>query len=292
MVKPSLEAISESENGSFLVRTFEESEFHAPFHFHPEFELTAILKGEGNRFVGNDMSVFNSGDLVLIGSNVPHCWKNTILTEEINARSVVIQFQRDFLGSDFFRKLETARVSRLLNQSFFGIHFYGETAELVTLKMNELSAETDPLKRLINLLDIFSQLSNTKFFKLLNDETIIYEPGTHEHHRLNEVQAFIIENFRNKIGLNQIAEIARMTPNAFCKYYKKMTGKTFSEVIAGYRVNYARQQLINTDKPVSQICFECGYADIAFFHKVFKHTTRFSPLTYRKEYINRLKFQS
>lgn len=288
MIKPTLETLSGHGKCSFLVRIFEENEFASPYHFHPEYELTAILKGEGNRFVGNNMAAYKQGDLVLIGGNVPHCWKTSVRNEDINARSVVIQFHRGFLGGGFFEGQSAWRVVQLLDKSLHGLHFTGAKTAAVIKQMQALTMVDDGFKRLIILLDILDKLTEIGTSRLLNEEPFIYRTTGLEHQRLNNIQAFIIDNFRHRLSLNQVAEVALMTPNAFCKFYKKMTGKTLMEVVAHYRLNYAMQQLISTNKTATEICFESGFADVAFFHKLFKQHAKQSPLIYRKEHLKNL----
>jgi AraC-like DNA-binding protein len=288
MIKPTLETLSGDSKGTFLVRLFEQNEFASPYHFHPEYELTAILKGEGNRFVGNNMSAYQKGDLVLLGGNVPHCWKTTLRNDEINAQSVVVQFNRDFLGAGFFENQSAWKVVQLLDRSFHGIHFTGNSATSIINLMVAMAKATDPLKKLILLLDVFDKLAHHKSFELLNEQPVIYHSSATEHQRLNDVQSYIIDNFRARLSLNQVADVARMTPNAFCKFYKKMTGKTLMEVVAHYRLNHAMQQLIATNKTATEICFESGFSDVAFFHKAFRQYAKRSPLVYRREYVGNL----
>ncbi|HEX8023584.1 AraC family transcriptional regulator [Mucilaginibacter sp.] len=285
MIKPTLEALSNHDKNTFLARLFEQHEFESPYHFHPEYELTAILKGEGNRFVGNNMSAYQQGDLVLIGGNVPHCWKTSLHNEEINAKSVVIQFNLDFLGPNFFENQSAWKVVQLLKKSFHGIHFTGKgTTAIINLMMAVVKAE-DPFKKLILVLEILDRLTDHSSYQYLNAEPVIYSPQGIEHQRLKLVQSFIIDNFRSKITLEEVSEIGSMTKNAFCKFYKKVTGKTLTETITYYRLQYAMQQLISTDKNATQISFDSGFSDVASFHKIFKLSTGKSPLGYRKHHL-------
>ncbi|QEC78723.1 AraC family transcriptional regulator [Mucilaginibacter ginsenosidivorax] len=289
MIKPTLETLSGHGNSTFLVRIFEETEFASPYHFHPEYELTAILKGEGNRFVGNNMSAYQKGDLVLLGGNVPHCWKTGLRTEDINARSVVIQFDRGFLGTAFFEDHHAWQVVQLLDKSLQGIQFTGAKAQAIIDLMLTMAKTDNEFKRLIMLLEVLDKLTEADDYKLLNEQPFIYRSTVTEHNRLNTIQAFIIDNFRNRVSLKQVADLAVMTPNAFCKFYKKMTGKTLIEVVTQYRLNYAMQLLIASNKTATEISFESGFADVAYFHKLFRQYTKHSPQVYRKEYLRKLR---
>ena len=127
-MKASFESLSASPLKSFLVRRFEEKSFSAPYHLHPELELTLILSGSGKRYVGSKMNDFYPGDFVLLGSNLPHCWKTEGKKNAEKSSSIVVQFQKYFLGDCFFEKPEMKLVVQLLNKSVSGIKFTGDTS--------------------------------------------------------------------------------------------------------------------------------------------------------------------
>lgn len=290
MIKPTYEALPLNQQSSYTLRVFEELEFTAPFHFHPEFELTAILKGKGNRFVGDHMASFDAGDLLLLGSNLPHCWKSeTNITHEISAYSVVIQFKQDFLGDNFWNKYEMQNLMQLLEKSQLGIQFTGNDTSETIHKMLELTTIDDPFKRLLTFLDILNDLALSKTYKILNKKALVHAQSAYENNRLHAVQSYLIDHFKQKISLNEIAEVANMSPNAFCKYYKKITQKTFMETVSAYRLNYALQQLLQTEKPITEICFESGFTDVSYFFKTFKSKLNESPLAYRKKVLKNLE---
>jgi AraC-like DNA-binding protein len=282
MARAAFEALDPYNDNSFLLREF--SEFTAPYHFHPEHELTLIVKGKGNRYVGNHMDVYSSGDLVLIGSNLPHCWKiENNQEEESDVASVVIQFNNDFLGADFLAKPELSQILHLLERSKHGIQFLNNTADEITNRLILLAKEQNTFKRLIEFLEILYTLAISKEYVLLDKQDTKAQPSG-KTERINAVLGYIIDNYKNEISLDQAAALINMTPNAFCKYYKKTTKKTFIETVTDYRINYAIQQLVNSDKSISDICFENGFGDLSHFYKLFKRKMKLSPLKYRKEF--------
>ncbi|NRF41147.1 AraC family transcriptional regulator [Pedobacter foliorum] len=281
MARAAFEALDPYNDNSFLLREF--TEFTAPYHFHPEHELTLIVKGKGNRYVGNHMDVYSSGDLVLIGSNLPHCWKIENNQKENDVASVVIQFNNDFLGTDFLAKPELSQILHLLERSKHGIQFLNNTAKEITNRLILLAKEQNPFKRLIEFLEILYTLATSKEYILLDQQDTKAQPSG-KTERINTVLGYIIDNYKNEISLDQAAALINMTPNAFCKYYKKTTKKTFIETVTDYRINYAIQQLVNSDKSISDICFENGFGDLSHFYKLFKRKMKLSPLKYRKEF--------
>ena len=285
MNKPSFEVLQSSHQNSFLLRSFKEMAFTAPYHFHPEYELTLILKGKGMRFVSHNMEDYVIGDLVLLGSNLPHCWKtDDIIEGEINAHSIVIQFSKDFLGEQLFLKPEFSSIQELLQRSGNGIRFSEEIQCITKKRMIALVEEENNFKQLMSFLEILHDLSTTESFKLLSNDTVNAQQSLADKQRINPVFTYIVENFKKSVSLNVAAEIANMTPNAFCRYFKKITRKTFMETVISYRINYSVQQLVDTNQLVSQICFDSGFTDISHFYKLFKTKMKMSPLSYRKKF--------
>ena len=286
-MKALFEPLQAAGSASFLVRRFREKAFSAPYHFHPEYELTLIVQGEGKRFVGNNMEGYEADDLVLLGANLPHCWKSEETKGRINAQSVVVQFSGDFLGEDFFSKREVASIHQLLERSRFGIKFSGNAATVIKEDLLKLE-EGEPFGRLLLLLQILHRLSKTKQYRLLDKEQKKYSHSADEQKRINGVLAFVVENFQQEIVLEKAAAIAGLTPTAFCKYFKRTTRKTFMETVLDYRLNHAVQQLIQSDKSVAGIAFESGFGDASHFFKKFKRRYGISPLAYRKNFAKEL----
>lgn len=285
-MKPIFESVNCSDNNSFIVRKFKEKKFSAPYHFHPELELTFILKGNGTRYTGTGMNDYFSGDLVLLGPNVPHCWRTEEGSEDYSV-SFVIHFNRDFLGEYFFSMPETADISQLLNHSEYGLQFTGENNE-IKRSIICLFTEKNPFNRLISFLQILQKLSRDTPFIFLDKQNTDCKVSANEKQRISAVIAYIVENFQTSVSLKEAASIANMTTHAFCKYFKRMTRKTFLEALNDYRVGFATRQLINTDKSISDIAYESGFKDASNFHKTFKRKINLSPLVYRNTFMKKI----
>jgi AraC-like DNA-binding protein len=288
MIKASYEVLQPVSRQSFLVRKFDKSAFDAPYHFHEEYELTYVLQGNGKRYAGSHMEDFGNGDLVLLGPNLPHCWKLNTEKDQNAASAIVIQFSASFLGEDFFNKIEMQHINKLFKKSVCGISFISSMQTSVNQYLMALSEEKNNFRILIGLLEILQRLALSNDYVLLDQNGTIGERSVAEQERINPVFAYLVENFRQQVSLNRAAELANMTPNAFCKYFKKITRKTFMETIIDYRLNYALQQLVQTDKPISDISFESGFGDVSHFYKMFKVKMHLSPLNYRKKFMKSL----
>jgi AraC-like DNA-binding protein len=286
MIKASYEVLQPASGQSFLIRKFGKLAFDAPYHFHEEFELTYIVHGRGKRYVGSHMEDFSSGDLVLLGPNLPHCWKvEPDMQDREDASAIVVQFNANFLGDDFFDKAELQSIKKLFQRSASGISFSPVLRNTINKSLKLLADEKSNFKMLIGLLEIMQRLSISSEYKLLDRQRSVAEQSRAEQERINPVFAYLVENFRGRVSLDEASGIAHMTPNAFCKYFKKITRKTFMETVIEYRLNYATQQLIQTDKPISEISFDSGFGDVSHFYKMFKHKMHQSPLNYRKNFM-------
>jgi AraC-like DNA-binding protein len=289
MIRASFEVLQPGNRQSFLVRKFDQWVFDGPYHFHPEYELTFITKGGGKRYVGTHMADFFTGDLVLLGPNLPHCWKlSNIEQPQYEAGAIVIQFSADFLGEMFFDRPEMQDISKLFEKSVSGMNFVGSTQAEISSLLVGLVNDGNNFNKLLKLLDILQKLAVSNDFILLDQNESMAANSVSQQERINPVFAYLVENFRKSVSLNKAAAVANMTPNAFCKYFKKVTRKTFMETIIEYRLNYATQQLVQTDKPISEIAFESGFGDVSHFYKMFKIKMGLSPLNYRKKFMGDL----
>lgn len=290
MIKPSFEILQAGALQSFLVRRFEQLAFDGPYHFHPEYELTYIIKGKGKRYVGSHMENFSNGDLILLGPNLPHCWKlDEQARPDADACAVVVQFNENFLGDDFFNKPEMQEIKKLFLRSAGGIRFSGAVHEIVCEKLEIMSTEGSNFCKLHTLLEVLQRLALSNDYTLLDQGQTIEQRSAADQERINPVFAYLVENFRKPVTLDEASSIANMTPNAFCKYFKKITRKTFMETIIDYRLNFATQQLVQTDKPISEISNESGFGDVSHFYKMFKSKMGMSPLNYRKKFMRDLE---
>jgi AraC-like DNA-binding protein len=289
MIKASFEVIQPVTGQSFLFRKFDHAAFDAPYHFHPEYELTYIINGYGKRYVGSHMEDFGPGDLVLLGPNLPHCWKLVGDCPDLaTASAIVVQFDGTFLGDDFFNKNELQHIKKLFQKSACGISFQSGARTAANHHLEVLSNEKNNFRLLIGLLEVLHKLASTNDHVLLDQNMMVAERSLAEQERINPVFAYLVENFRQPVSLDVAAGIANMTTNAFCKYFKKITRKTFMETIIEYRLNYAVRQLVQTDKPISEISYESGFGDVSHFYKMFKVKMGISPLNYRKKFMRSL----
>ena len=278
-MKAVLEKLDQNITSSFLFRKFELSAFDAPFHFHPEFELTHIKKGEGQRYVGTQVEDFEADDLVFLGSNLPHCWISKPVSENQTVEATVVQFKRDFLGEDFLELPEMQKIKDLFTGSNAGLKISGKGKIEILTEMVYLEQNNEYLK-LLSLLKILGILASSEELVPIDRSFSGLKHSNNETIRFQRVFAYLIEHYREEITLNKIAEVAHLSPTSFCRYFKAVTGKTFLEIINEYRIQYACQLLKKNELSVSQIAFESGFNDVPYFNKLFKKMKGVSPMKF------------
>ena len=288
-MKLSHEPSVNEKSSSIAFKQLNDSYFDAPYHFHSAYELTYIAKSEGKRFVGSSMIDFQAGDLVLLGPNLPHCWKNNGLGEEGSSKAVTIQFKEDFWGEAFFANPETEPIRLLLDKAKSGLQIKGKTRDRIAKEMGFLT-NMPPFQRMLGLLDLLNTIAISTDFQVIDSEPQQYALNPSDLDRITKVYAYVIENYTQELHLETAAHFANMTETAFCRYFKKVTHKTFLDLVTEYRIKHACNLLANTEKQVTEVCFESGFGNISHFNKQFKLVTGHSPLSYRKIFLAKAAF--
>ena len=252
-----------------------------PFwHIHPEIELVYVNGGSGRRHVGNQLSYYKNGDLILLGANLPHSGFTDRLTG--NKSETVVQFLPELLGENFLDLPEMVKVKKLLEKAQRGVVFHGETKRKVGAKVEKL-VQYGPFERLIKLLQIFEKLAESTEYKVLNADNFALEVEIQDNDRINRVYNYVRENFKEAIPLETISDEVSMTVPSFCRYFKKMSGKTFTQFVNEYRIVHAIKLLTEQNSSITDICFESGFSNFSHFNKQFKSFTGKSPSAYRKD---------
>lgn len=279
--KPFLEQIVPAFGSSFLVRRYNNAceNTLANWHFHPEIELIYVQGGSGKRHIGQHMSYFNNGDLVLMGSYLPHYGFTDRLTG--NKSETVIQFKEQFLGDGFFEVPEMSAIKQLLDLSKKGIAFDTDTKKRVGKQIEALTWK-DQFGRLLGLLEILKILSESRNYEILNAQGVAIAVNAKDNDRMNEIYAYVRNHFKSHISLDEISEVAHMTVPAFCRYFKKIARKTFTQFVNEYRIVHASKLLAETSMTITEVSFESGFNNFSHFNKLFKQFTSKSPSHYRK----------
>nr|WP_321229552.1 AraC family transcriptional regulator [uncultured Psychroserpens sp.] len=280
--KPTLEKISPNFGSSvFVKKSTSNNSGNKPFwHFHPEIELIYVNKGQGKRHIGSHLSYFNNSQLILIGSNLPHNGFTDRLTQ--HGSEVLVQFKPEFLGAYFFDIPEMADVNALFERAKNGILFKPETKRRLGKKIQKLD-EVQGFERIILLLKILKKLAEVKDYEILNADGFVFETELQDSAKIDIIYKHINNNFQKHISLDEIADKVSMTVPAFCRYFKKATGKTFTKLVNEYRIVHATKLLSESQMSIADVAFDCGFNNFSHFNKLFKEFTGKSALKYRKE---------
>ena len=268
---------------SFISREIQLAERLPKIHSHKNFELNYIVSGSGRRIVGDNISSFERGDLVLLGPEVPHSWE--ILESQKNRppSCITTHFYENIIGSGFFNIPELEDVENLLKQSGRGISFKGGKTKKIRTKLENL-VNLKGLGSYIELLNIFNDLLQVEQFEYLISAVDLPKKFTKDLDRINSVYEYVFLNIEEGIKLEDAASILHMAPGSFCRYFKKKTNRTFTQYVKSVRIGIAAKMLIETEKSITQICYNSGYNNIANFNHYFNNLMNKTPSEYRKNF--------
>lgn len=272
------------QNSSFAVENHSYKNFLKVWHYHPELELVAIVESTGTRFVGDSIEKFKAGEIVLIGKDLPHLWLNDSAYfddhSKLNAKAYVLRFHESFAGG-MFKIPEMAIIGKLLQRARLGIKFSGSTNEAIIKKISELFA-LPAYEKVIAFLDILKTLAEQKEYKILSSTGYINSFKEINNNKIVRIYEYIMNHFKEDISLQSVADLAKMNPSAFSRYFKNIQKKTFTQYLNEVRIGYACKLLIEDNYSISGVCFESGFNNISNFNRQFKAIRKMSPSAYMK----------
>ncbi|RKR80882.1 AraC-like DNA-binding protein [Mucilaginibacter gracilis] len=288
-MKAQLLKVFPGHSNSFTAREDVGFDANKRWHYHPEIEFIYIKTGEGTHFIGDSVQKFKAGDIFMIGSQLPHFFKfdDVFLKSKGDAAAhvSVTQFAENFWGDKFLQLPENTNVRLLLEKARRGYTVPVDITDKIAATLDELQHSVG-LERIILLLHVLNKLAHAKNMKQLSSVAFNHGASDLEDERINAIYEYSFANYKRKIDLNEIAEVARISPNSFCRYFKLKTKKTYSQFITEIRVGHACKLLIENKYFIKHICYESGFNNFASFNKYFKLTTGKSPLNYQKEFMS------
>ncbi len=282
-MKPIFKKVDSKSEGAFVARIDQFAQFYNKWHFHPELELTHIVKGRGTRFVGDNIEFFQDGDLILVGSNLPHVWKNQNKESELSVARVV-QFLPNFMGDDILKLVVFKNIQKLLIKSSFGLKIEGEVKVLILGFLNKLFKTEDPLERIILIIKMLDCLGTSDETIPISKSLFLVELDKQNKDRLNRVIDYTITNFASKIMLEDVASISNMSVSNFCKFFKVRVKKTYVQYLTEVRIGMSCKMLIENQLSINRIAYDSGFVNISNFNRAFKLNKNMTPFSYRKLY--------
>lgn len=286
-MKPQLLKIATPDDSSFNLYEQEVPFFATPWHYHPEVEIVLVKESTGEKFIGSSITEFKPGDLTMIGSYLPHFYKNAIEYYDekstAKAKSTVVHFLEDFIGADFLEIPENYHLKNLLTNSRRGLQFGKTFTDKIRSKIEALTQLSGP-KKLLALLDILYEMSQTDDVVFLTSEPMVLTNQV-DSDRMKRVFEYVMQNFHKEIRLQDVADLAYMSESAFSRYFKKRTRKSFSTFLTEIRIEHACKLLQKDQLSVSEVSYQSGFKNLSNFNRQFKGLKKTTPLNYRTRFI-------
>lgn len=251
------------------------------WHYHPEVELVYVEADAGIRHVGTHVSTYTKSDLVFIGGNLPHL--NFDYRVRTDYEQTVIQLRNDFLGNAVMLNREFAAIHQLFRRSEYGVAFFGETKRLAAEMLQKISA-LDGLDQLLKLLSLFQLLADSPEYTILNKDLSGRDFIIRDKIRMASIYQYIDAEYYQNPDVNEVAKKVNLTTPAFCRYFKKQTNMTFTEFVNQYRIERAKNLLMQNHN-VSETCYAVGLGSLSYFNKLFQEIVGQNPSEFKKAWI-------
>ncbi|HEV8272073.1 MAG TPA: AraC family transcriptional regulator [Chitinophagaceae bacterium] len=267
---------------AFRVQVDDLPHLYNHLHQHPEIQLTLIKESNGTLIAGDYVGPFHAGDVFVIGGNQAHVFRNDekFFKKRSKAVAVTIFFDETTFGENFWLLDEMKPLQQFLKNSSGGFRVTGRKKKLLAEKLLSITYAKG-IDRLIIFLEILKLLASRKEMHSLATPVIQRNIKSYDGSRLNKVIEFTFKEFQRPITLKEVAALANLTPEAFCKYFKTRTRKTYINFLNEIRVNHACR-LLTEDKSISGICYDCGFMNLSNFNRIFKKIKHVSPGEWRK----------
>lgn len=273
----------------FLVKKIIRPYFSTDFHFHKECQLVYIVSGSGTRIIGHSIERFEAGDLTFVGPNVPHVWYSESAPGETpEAASIALYINPDVIADHFDLLIDTKDLRHFFKESERGFTISGKKRKLVSDILWQMPEQKN-MALLSSFLQIMTQLLDPEDLVWLNIPNLISVYSTQAPGRVPKLMHYIQQNFKDDITLQQAASVAGLQIHSFCRFFKGLTNRTFSDFLNEVRIGYAGKLLQQSDLSVTQIALECGYSNISYFNRCFKKINKMSPKEYRNLSAGKLK---
>jgi len=282
-MRAKLKPVSSDPQHSFTCFVREEKSFPFEWHHHPEYELVLIESGSGSRFVGDNIARYGPGDLVLLGPDLPQTWQSEDAGKDGVNRAIVIQFHPDSpVGLIVAKVPELAAVRRLLARARLGLHFPKVRGLNPVLEKISALPDLPPVARLCALCEVLAALAERPAQAISSGPVTVL--GADAAGTLDRVLRHVQGHMADDLQLSAVAHLAGMGAPAFCRFFKRATGRTFTDHVNELRLSRAARLLVETDFPVSNIAAQVGYANTSYFFRRFRAKYGISALQYRKKY--------
>lgn len=274
-----------SEGDCIYVIERKKAEFNYPIHTHKEFEINYIENAAGaQRVVGDSIEEIGDYELVLISNdNLEHGWQNHRLTPG-NIREITIQFSDDWLSEKLLSKNQFHSIHTMFQHGSKGLTFPLSTIIKVRPLLNSLTCEQKGFYLVTTFLTLLYELSLADDARTLASTAFAHTENNIQSRRIRMADAYLQKNFSRDITLREVAELANMSEVAFSRFFSQHTGKSFTEYLIDIRIGKVARLLVDTNKTIAEICYECGYNNMSNFNRIFRRKKGCTPREFREMY--------
>ncbi len=276
--------VPQTEHEVVRVQVDEVPHFYDQLHQHPEIQIMLIKAGEGTLIAGDYVGRFQAGDVFAIGSGQPHVFRCDQSfykdNSSIGAKSISLYFSEKYFGKELWGSNELAGVREFAHACRQGFQLSGAALKESAICVEQLS-RCSGLEKLIgffSLLKLLAKTKNKKNLALQSSRLLVREEG-----RMNSIVEFTFRESYRKIYLTEVAKLANISVEAFCRYFKLHTRKTYINFLNEVRVSHACKLLIQKDCSIQQVCYQTGFSNVSNFNRIFKKITAKTPLSFRKQ---------
>jgi AraC-like DNA-binding protein len=273
--------IPKPENVTLYVQHYKGESFYEKLHQHKEIQISVVLKGEGTYIIGDCVGDFKQHDIFVLGENLPHVFKRDALFEH-ETEMVSLFFSKNSFGESFFELPEFEYFKKFFDNAILGykVKSNKEALSLLLAKINSLSKYQQFIS-FLEILRLISEADKRKLSSLINLKKYAGDEGK----RMSDIFQFTMNNFQREVTLHDVSDIANMTPNAFCRYFKQRTNKTFVNFLIDIRIGNACKLLSKkNDLSITEISYKSGFNNLANFNRKFKAIKGITPSEYRKKH--------
>lgn len=267
----------------FTIFSRNKTEFDFPLHFHEELELNFILNAKGaKRTIGDHIETIDDMELVLVGSNLPHVW-TTHQCKSKSIKEVTIQFHKDLFDEKILRRNQLHFIREMFEKSKRGILFSADTIRQLSDRIINLGS-MQGFDSVLELMSILHDLSVSRNMRLLSDASFSNAQQSYSSRRVEKVMEYLNNNFDKPVLLADAAKLANMTEVSFSRFFKTHTGISFIDSLLEIRLGHASRLLIDTNQPVSEVAYNCGFNNISNFNRLFKKKKGCTPKEFKENY--------
>lgn len=273
--------IPKPENVTLYIQHYKGESFYEKLHQHKEIQISLIAEGEGTYIIGDCVGEFKKNDIFVIGENLPHIFKRDKVYEE-ETEMISLFFKKDSYGEGFFNFPEFEHFQNFFNEIGLGLQVLSNKKDLFQLlsKINTLPKYNQFIS-FLEVLHLISQSKKHTLSSLIN----LKKYGGNEGKRMSDIFQYTMNNYHKEVTLHQVSDIANMTPNAFCRYFKQRTNKTFVNFLIDIRIGNACKLLTkNNDLNITEISYKSGFNNLANFNRKFKSIKGITPSEYKKKH--------